>query len=170
MNTIYSPKQPTVNNHSHIQQNIPPATGNKKKKKKNHNGLWLEEAHNTAKGEMALWVAVITQAMMDAQSRCKKAESQYHKHEAIRWLTSGSKDFTDVCLCAGLEPDYVRKKAKQAITSPSLWRAEAGKGSRYEERKKYRERIKKQKQLQKQDESNLTPNLSTNEKLINFPA
>lgn len=116
---------------------------NKKSKKPNY--LVNEgEVYNTARGEAALWAAVITQALMDAQSKCKKPESRYHKHEAICWLTGGSKDFIDVCLSAGLDPDYVRRRAKKAIASPTNWRAEAGKGKRYEERKKYREKMREE--------------------------
>lgn len=116
--------------------------GNTRSRGKSSSILWLEEAYNTARGETALWVAVITQAMMDALSRCKKSESRYQKHEAISWLTSNSKDFIDVCLAAGMNPDYVRLKAKKILASPLPWRAEAGKGKRYEERRKYREKQK----------------------------
>lgn len=51
-----------------------------KKYKHTHSLMWLEEVYNTARGETALWVAVITQAMMDALSRCKKSESRYQKY------------------------------------------------------------------------------------------
>ncbi len=126
------------------QQN--PTPSNSTKKRKNTSSvMWLEEAHNSARGENSMWVAVITQAMMDALSKCKKAESKYQKHEAIRWLSDNSKDFIDVCLYAGLNPDYVRRKAKKTITSPTPWRAEAGTGKRYQERKKHREKQKNQK-------------------------
>ena len=37
-----------------------------RKRNANDSLLWLHEAYNTACGETALWVAVITQAMMDA--------------------------------------------------------------------------------------------------------
>lgn len=125
---------------------LPPAS--KQNPSKNSTELiWLEKAMGCARGETALWVAVITQALQDVLSNCKKSESIYQKHEAINWLTSNSKDFNDVCLCAGLNPDYVRRKAKKIIANPKSWRAEAGKGKRYDERKKYREkqRIKAQK-------------------------
>jgi len=123
---------------------IKPAPQNRKK---SDYYLELQELYNSAKGEASLWVAVISQAITDARSKCKKAESKYHKNEAIIWLTSNSKDFIDVCLCAGMNPDYVRRKAKQAIISTVNWRAEAGKGKRYEERKRYRAR-------QKEDDKN----------------
>lgn len=120
--------------------------------------LWLQESNRMAHGEVALWVAVITQALMDALSRCKKPESQYQKHEAIRWLTGNSRDFIDVCLSAGMDPNYVRKKAKKAIYSPKSWRAEPGKGKRYLERKRYREKQKlKNKLLNQEDQQKIFP-------------
>src|SRR5688572_22951947 len=79
---------------------------------------WLDEHYSSVRGETALWVAVITQALQDALTRCKKAESQYHKHEAAHWLTGNSKDFVAVCLSADLDPDYVRQQAKKAIAAP----------------------------------------------------
>lgn len=101
--------------------------------------------YNHARGETALWVAVITQAMMDALSNAASAEARYHKNEAIHWLTGNSRDFVMVCLSAGMDPDCVRRKAKRALASPSPWRAEAGKGKRYLERKAYRQKLKNQK-------------------------
>ena len=79
---------------------------------------------------------------MDALSNAKNPETQYHKHEAIRWLTENSKDFIEVCQNAGLDPDDIRRKAKKAIANPSLWRAKAGTGKRYLERKRYRQKVK----------------------------
>lgn len=103
--------------------------------------------HDPVKGEKAMWVAVITQAMMDALSRSNKSEDSYQRHEAIQWLTGGSKDFRTVCQLAGFDPDYIRKKAKQCLAAPRPWRAIAGTGKRYEERKAYRKRIKELKHL-----------------------
>ena len=90
-----------------------------------------------------MWVAVITQAMMDALSRSKQAEARYYKQEAIHWLSDNSRDFVEVCLLAGLSPDYVRTKAKRAMVKPTSWRAAPGKGRRYLERKAYRKSLKK---------------------------
>jgi hypothetical protein len=117
---------------------------NFKQSSKNQTYIWQQEPINPTKGEMALWTAVITQAVMDALSRSANKEAQFHKHEAIRWLTENSKDFIDVCLNAGMNPDDVRKKAKRVIANPPLWRAEAGTGKRYLERKKYRLKLKQQ--------------------------
>lgn len=108
---------------------------------------WFDGPYNAARGETALWVAVITQAMMDALSRSRDPDQQRHKREAIRWLTENSKDFYLVCSCADMDPDYVRRKAKRSLLSPVAWRAAPGQGQRYLERKQYRQRLKKMRAL-----------------------
>ena len=113
-----------------------------KKSRKNTPFIWHDLDFNPVRGETALWVAVITQAMMDALSNAKNPEAQFHKHEAIRWLTENSKDFVEVCQNAGFNPDDIRRKAKKTIANPMLWRAKAGTGKRYLERKKYRQKLK----------------------------
>lgn len=118
-----------------------PTRSRKKKTKSDYNG-WFSGPYNPVRGETALWIAVITQAMMDALSRLDNAEARYHKHEAIRWLTGNSPDFIEVCLNAGFDPAFIRKRAKRALISPMPWRAAPGKGVRYQERKAYRERTR----------------------------
>jgi len=103
---------------------------------------WCSGPHNPTKGEAALWMAVITQAMMDALSKATNSEARYHKHEAIRWLTGNGRNFITVCQLADVDPDYIRRKAKRTLASPVAWRAEAGKGKRYLERKAYRKALK----------------------------
>lgn len=114
---------------------------------------WLEKDFNPTRGERALWVAVITQAMMDALSRSQNAEARFHKHEAINWITGNNPGFTLVCLLAGFDPSYIRRKCKRALIAPRPWRAEAGKGKRYIERKAYRERKKNEAEAQKETQS-----------------
>jgi hypothetical protein len=104
--------------------------------------VWFEGHTSAVRGETALWVAVITQALMDALNRSRHPEQQHHKQAAIQWLTGNSRDFRHVCELAGLDHNYVRRKAKRAIVSPLAWRAPPGKGKRYLERKAYRQRIK----------------------------
>ncbi len=72
----------------------------------------------------ALWVAVITQALMDAGSNSKKSHLRKEKARAIAWLNSDTEDFMEVCINAGFEPDYVRMKAKEAIRNGCKWRKE----------------------------------------------
>lgn len=80
------------------------------------------EPVNMIRGEMALWKAVITQALMDAGSESTKAEAVQEKKKAIRWLLGHSDDFITVCLNAGLEPGYVRQKALAALERGCVWR------------------------------------------------
>ncbi|NBO18713.1 MAG: hypothetical protein EBV03_05680 [Proteobacteria bacterium] len=114
------------------------------RKKQNRIHNWNESPYDPVRGEKAMWMAVITQAMMDALSRSSKVDEQYHKHEAIRWLTGNGKDFKMVCILADVDPEYIRSRVKKALAAPRLWRAKAGSGIRYQERKAYRSRIKRQ--------------------------
>lgn len=135
----YTPSDSTSHASSSTRPHSQPSSPTRRKK---HQVDLFPEPHNPVRGETALWVAVITQAMMDALSNSRNPEIQFHKHEAIRWLTGQSKDFITVCHFADLNPDEVRRKAKRAIASPTPWRAEAGKGKRYQERKAYRQQAK----------------------------
>lgn len=74
------------------------------------------------KGEMALWRAVITQALMDAGSNSRKPEARQEKARAIHWLLGNSEDFAAVCLNAGYEPRYVREQAYKAVERGCIWR------------------------------------------------
>lgn len=73
---------------------------------------------------IALWKAVITQALMDAGNNFKKKEYKTIKARAISWLDGKSDDFKDVCEMAGLEPEYIRKKSGEAIKNGCKWRKE----------------------------------------------
>lgn len=133
--------------HHHDYLNSPPIESTtlpkKIKKRRKQTGLsWFDDPHSAVKGETGLWIAVITQAVVDALSKSNNPELRYFKDEAIRWLTGNSKDFVQVCLLAGVDPDYIRRKAKRAIVSPTAWRAAPGFGKRYLERKEYRKKIK----------------------------
>ncbi len=75
-------------------------------------------------GYRALWRAVITQALMDAGSNSKKLEFKQEKARAISWLNSDSEDFNEVCMMAGLEPSYVKRKASEAIKNGCKWKLE----------------------------------------------
>lgn len=84
--------------------------------------------------EPGLWRAVITQALMDAASRSRKSEAQRSRHDALAWLLSKSSDFETVCDHAGLDPDYVRTRARQALARGFEWRLPAGQGWRTQAR------------------------------------
>lgn len=70
----------------------------------------------------ALWRAVIMQALIDAGNNFKRPEYKSYKAHAISWLSGGSDDFLEVCSLADLEPDYVKKMAKEAISRSCKWR------------------------------------------------
>lgn len=83
-----------------------------------------------ARGEQALWTAVITQALMDAASRSAKHDAKREKSRAEDWLGTFDDDFQDVCDLAGLDPDYVITRATRALSSGCQWRLPAGEGWR----------------------------------------
>ena len=111
---------------------------------------WFCDPYHLASGEKALWTAVITQAVVDSLNRSPYSHHRLNKLAAIRWLTEDSESFRFVCLLADLDPVHVRRQAKKALLSPVRWRADAGFGLRYVEKKSYRERAKKVRRRQTQ--------------------
>lgn len=138
---------PVIHNCAYTVGQIREKPKNKDKSRKSaaNTSGWQDGPYDSTKGEEALWKAVIAQAMLDALTNNRKPEFIQYKHEAMHWLTGGSKDFFEVCERAGLDPDYVRIRAKKAFANPSAWRTEAGQSARYEERKAMRERKKLEK-------------------------
>jgi hypothetical protein len=65
-----------------------------------------------ANPEQALWRAVIEQAIKDA---CGKLCEPNDQRNARDWLLQPNRNFSQVCALADLEPDYVRKLAREAI-------------------------------------------------------
>lgn len=80
--------------------------------------------------EPGLWRAVITQALMDAASHSRKSEIRRSRDDALQWLLNHSRDFESVCDNAGLDPDYVRRRAKEALARGCTWRLPDGQGWR----------------------------------------
>lgn len=80
--------------------------------------------------EPGLWRAVITQALMDASSHSSKPGTSKHKADAIEWLKGETDDFLYVCDQAGLDPDYVRERAQEALARDCVWRLPVGEGWR----------------------------------------
>lgn len=91
---------------------------------------------NNGSPDQVMWLAVIDQAASDAAintrpyklriSRAtsykavKSAENSYQnitriKEDAENWFKGTSTDFRRVCVYAGLDPEYVRRKAKSII-------------------------------------------------------
>lgn len=90
--------------------------------------------------EIDLWNQVLEQAIRDALN--KSWCNRFEQREAAYWFTTPSKDFNSVCDNAGLNPEYVRRKAVEAIALGSITRQKAGDGERYEKQKLARERRK----------------------------
>ena len=80
--------------------------------------------------EPGLWRAVITQALMDAASQSRKSDAIRSRHDALHWLLDEGTDFVVVCDNAGLDPDYVRGRARQALARGCTWRLPVGQGWR----------------------------------------
>ena len=77
-----------------------------------------DRPHDLNTGELALWLAVIMRALLDAEdspgeSRTEQnlRERAFHRGEARSWFMEQSEDFDAVCEFALLEPDAVRARA-----------------------------------------------------------
>lgn len=101
-----------------------------------HSALEFAPSLSFCDHEPSLWKAVITQALMDAASNSNKSEAGKAKRDALTWLLSDSPDFEYVCDNAGLDPDYVRSKAREALARQCRWRLPAGEGWRCKAREK----------------------------------
>lgn len=66
------------------------------------------------RGYIALWTAVLTQALMDAKSRRTKPEYAYIRNTALFWLLENKADFAVVCEFAGLDPENTRRLVREA--------------------------------------------------------
>lgn len=91
---------------------------------------WFREA---AIGERAVWVAVITQAVIDARSTSNKSDALKAKAEALAWF--GTPDFDDVCIAADLDPTITLEKITRALLTNAQWRLPAGEGWRTKQRR-----------------------------------
>lgn len=108
----------------------------RKSKRKTRSKIADEHSEfNPTRGEQAMWRGVITQALMDASSNSKKTEAIYFKGEALHWLLEGGQDFSIVCYYAGLEPDYVRRMAKNALERGCCWHCETTEPKRVRKRR-----------------------------------
>lgn len=61
--------------------------------------------------ELAMWLAVIEQAVADATSDSVAAGERFARLRARHWLTRNSDGFRDVCQAAAVDADDVREKA-----------------------------------------------------------
>ena len=64
------------------------------------------------KSEIALWKAVILQALVDLQSNSKKKIANTYRIKALMWFNLKNEEFITVCNYAGLDPKYVYEKSR----------------------------------------------------------
>ncbi|MFC1659528.1 hypothetical protein ACFL0U_03115 [Pseudomonadota bacterium] len=62
--------------------------------------------------EIALWKAVIMQALVDLGSKSSKKMAKIHGIRSIMWFNLTNRDFLTVCSFASLNPYYVYQKAQ----------------------------------------------------------
>lgn len=67
------------------------------------------------RGEVALWRAVLLQALIDATCRSAKPEARFQRREALEWLTGNGRDFAMVCDLAQVNPVYMRRMVKRCL-------------------------------------------------------
>jgi hypothetical protein len=65
------------------------------------------------KNEIALWKAVILQALIDLQSNSRKKIANTYRIKALIWFNPNNSEFIQVCNWADLNPEYVYQKAKK---------------------------------------------------------
>lgn len=81
--------------------------------------------------EAALWRAVITQALTDATARPSLFTRQFEIDQTRDWFLTPNADFNLTCALAGLEPDAVRRFARERIEAGPAPRGTAGRGPDY---------------------------------------
>ncbi len=55
--------------------------------------------------EVALWQAVLIQALEDATSRSKQKKKTHYRKQARKWLKNPDNDLKKICLLAGVKHD-----------------------------------------------------------------
>ena len=68
------------------------------------------ENNNQPEGYRSIWISTIIQALIDAVSVNKEAESVKARKEAIAWINQPEKnsDFATICEMANIEPKVVK--------------------------------------------------------------
>ena len=67
--------------------------------------------------EQRMFLNVLPQAVHDAAYKGYDRYYEYHRDQAVAWLTSNSQDFRTICVLADLDPDYTYLKMTKAIKS-----------------------------------------------------
>lgn len=99
------------NNQNHINNNNNNVNNNNKNNEKDFNYRYSNN-NLYFKSEIALWKAVILQALVDLQSNSKKKIANTYRIKALMWFNLKNEDFITVCNYAGLDPKYVYEKSR----------------------------------------------------------
>lgn len=80
--------------------------------------LYLDDLEEkNLKGEVAIWRAVIIQALSDLQLPSSNARYRRWRSQAIKWFKDADENFSMVCECADLSPEKVLTIAYDIISS-----------------------------------------------------
>ena len=74
------------------------------------------------RGEVSLWRAVITQAIIDSVNTSKRGDRKKAKESALNWFDMANENFLLVCKFAEMCPDEVIVKSLAAIKSCNKWK------------------------------------------------
>lgn len=85
--------------------------------------------------EVAMWRAVIMQALLDCVNMSKRTEDKVAKNQALRWFSMQNENFLMVCEFAHLDPSQVLRKANKAIKNDCKWRNDVMKKRRQDKTK-----------------------------------
>jgi hypothetical protein len=78
-----------------------------------------------------MWQDVVLLALLDATVETPRdTAAKVAKAEAIAWITTGGKDFQEVCGNAGSDPDFVRDMFLAGKICPVLLRTKQATGLR----------------------------------------
>ncbi len=87
-----------------------------------------------ARGEVSLYRGVVMQALIDCYTLSKRTEDQNARLDAFSWFSLQNDDFLTVCSYADMDPNYVLRKAKEAIAKGCAWRQDERKERRLAKR------------------------------------
>ena len=86
----------------------------------NHS-VYLNEVDFKVEKFCRVWQKVIYQAFIDSGNTSQKSRAKVQKLRAINWLKGEEDSFYEVCLLAGLEPNYVKKQVIKTLRRVPEW-------------------------------------------------
>lgn len=90
----------------------------------------LENNHSQhGQAEVALFRAIILQAIIDRVSNSKRTEDKVAKADALNWFNIKDNDFQLVCHLAGWNPQWIIQITEIAMKNPEKWRKNHGRYS-----------------------------------------